>query len=495
MLNFGALGLPALLPNHIRILADAGVILSMEEGDYRLVDSAEATDDQKHQLDEAIALAGRIWESRESDARTESLQVRGSGTVVPLESSPSEALLPLGFVADAPFTHSKLTSLVSIGLPIPSTPAEKRDELGGLAAAQMASRWHSVLEMRHRLARTLKLASHPFARTSPHPQPGQAIASQSMYSMAAFSHWLNSDNNSTFGRIAVGLTAAAAYWLPAGQTASFAESEPLDDQDRAELTLPFPQVFLAFAEPLLLEPSTAPTSDESQYWGQLSATTHDALRDDVTVRELYEARDRDRGEGPWTVPHAGELIGKFGAQIEGILLLADRVGRPDDLFAWCLTIPGAYGAEIGRFAIPASRGKTKYRDVVDNLTAVVAWAHWHEPDAATEVPLGISANDADALISSPAFRRDAKRSGAGIRVIDVGSTNRRSKSPRSLSPEEPDTHVTPHIRRGHWRRQRFGSNLEHFKRIRIAPVLVNAHRGDVKPRVYRLRLPKADVAS
>lgn len=347
--------------------------------------------------------------------------------------------------------------------------------------------------MRHRISTELKLASHPFARLSPYPHPGQALASQNMYTLAAFSHWFNAEANGSVGKAAIGLTAAASYWLPAGQTASFAESEPLDESDRAELTLPFPQVFLAFAEPLLLEPRSDPEPADEAYFLGLSATAHDALKDDVSVRDLLEARDRDRGEHEWRVVDLDEMIAKFGAQIEGVLLLADSIGRPDDFFAWCLTIPGSYGANLGRFVLPALRSKTDYREVLDNLTAVVAWAHWHEPDASTDIPLGIPHEDAEGIISTSEFRREARRSGAGIRVIDVGATHRRAASIRSVVSNERETPITPHIRRGHWRRQRFGSRLEQTKRIRIAPVLVNAHRGDVAPRVYRLRASRSDA--
>ena len=40
--------------------------------------------------------------------------------------------------------------------------------------------------------------------------------------------------------------------------------------------------------------------------------------------------------------------------------------------------------------------------------------------------------------------------------------------------------------RGHWRRQRHGPGKVEVKRVRIAPALVNAARGPLAPRVYRL---------
>ena len=53
--------------------------------------------------------------------------------------------------------------------------------------------------------------------------------------------------------------------------------------------------------------------------------------------------------------------------------------------------------------------------------------------------------------------------------------------------------VAPHVRRGHWRRQRYGERNTQIRRIRIAPLLVNAHRGDVANQVYRLPTVAADL--
>ncbi len=138
------------------------------------------------------------------------------------------------------------------------------------------------------------------------------------------------------------------------------------------MVLPFPNVFLAFAEPLLLEPSATPTPAEVDRWKSLSQVTHDALRANESLGDLIASRSR-ADLSDMSAPGLDEMLTSFGAQVEGVLLLSDSLGRPDDLFAWCFTIRGAYGASLGRFVVPASRSVTQYRDVVDNLTAVVAW--------------------------------------------------------------------------------------------------------------------------
>jgi hypothetical protein len=376
---------------------------------------------------------------------------------------------------------------LAVGLPLPSTPAASRNALARRNAEDILGAWRGVFELRRLVTDRLSLPSHPFAPLAHHAQPGQGLALQNTYAGAAFSGWLHQGTGSAYAQAAIGLTAAATYWLPAGQTASFAESEPMDESDRAEMILPFPQVFLAFAEPLVLEPAVTATAETKAKWRVLSELTHDTYQGNGTAGGVVEDLYRRTGANAWALPTIDDMVSELGAHIEGVLLLADSLGRPEDRFAWCLTIPGAYGSTLGRFVVPALRSATEYRDVVDNLTAVVAWAQWHEPDQSTTVPLGVSAEDLEDYISSPDFQRNAKRAGAGIRVVDVRSTHRAAGSRPSRDSGASDVNVTPHIRRGHWRRQRYGQRLEQSKRIRIAPVLVNAHRGDIAHRVYRLR--------
>jgi hypothetical protein len=486
LLNVGAIAPDLIAPHYRQKLIDQGLVTVGEQKTHQLTPSNALTAEQNRVLNEAIDLAKRVWDSRAGDLDPAAVHAWGSSPIVRYDRESDAALRSLGWTKEqtavAPAEDSQM---LAIGLPLPSTPASTRSRLANYGAERTMTAWRDVISSRLRVAKKLELAAHPFAQLNPHPHPGQALATQNSYALAAYARWLNERDDTAWGHAAVGLTASATYWLPAGQTASFAESEPLNESDRAEMILPFPNVFLAFAEPLLLERSEAPSTSATDRWRRLSEITHDALRGDQTIGDLLSERSRV-SDLDWPIPSLDQMIAGFGAQIEGVLLLADNLGRPDDRFAWCLTIRGAYGASLGRFVVPASRALTQYRDVIDNLTAVIAWAQWHEPDSSTEIPLGVAPGDVDALISTTAFKRDAKRAGAGIRVVNVGSTYRNGKS-RRTGETEPDTHVSPHIRRGHWRRQRFGPGLEGSKRIRIAPVLVNAHRGDIAPRVYRLR--------
>lgn len=472
-------------PSYRQRLIDENVVFLGEDGRYQVRDPGDLTASQNSIRDEAIEFAHRIWQSHTSNLDADSVHVWGSSNVVDSNGAPGEPRLTLGFTSEVKDHEISAGIQVPVGLPLASTPATIRRALALRSPEDILGAWRGVFESRRLVTERMGLSSHPFAPLAHHPQPGQGLAVQNSYALAAFSTWLHLDKGGACAETAVGLTAAATYWLPAGQTASFAESEPMDESDRAEMILPFPQVFLAFAEPLVLEPVTALTAQTEEKWRVLSEITHDVHRGTVTAGQVVE--DRSRQADPWPTPTLDEMISELGAHVEGVLLLADSLGRPEDVFAWCLTIPGAYGATLGRFVVPALRSTTEYRDVIDNLTAVVAWAQWHEPDESTAVPLGVSSEDLEDYISSKDFQRNAKRAGAGIRVVDVGSTYRRTGSRATRETEGSDVHVTPHIRRGHWRRQRFGQGLEQIKRIRIAPVLVNAHRGDIAHRVYRLR--------
>jgi hypothetical protein len=474
-------------PSFRQQLLDQGVVLIGEDDGHHVANLDHLSPEQKSLLEEANETAARIWASRSSDFDANAIHAWGSGAVLITDGEHGEALTALGATSGLAVMEAADIARDAIDAPLASMPATRRRSIATLPADNVLVAWRSLFVARRRIADNLGLSTHPFASIPTHPFPSQGLAAQNTYATAAFSGWLHDNNGNAYAETAVGLTAAATYWLPAGQTASFAESDPLDETDRAELVLPFPQVFLAFAEPLALDPVEAPAPEGPETWRLLSEITHDASRDNQDLMSVIQAHLRSPHDDRWFAPPLEAAIAQLGAQVEGLLLLADSFGRPEDLFAWCISVPALYGSTLGRFVVPASRSTTAYRDAVDNLTAVVAWAQWHEPDDDTAAPFGISPVDFESLVTSKDFRRNGRRSGAGVRVVDVGATHRPASPSITSSDGSSEFHVSPHIRRGHWRRQRYGTGLEQIKRIRIAPVLVNAHRGDVAPRVYRLR--------
>lgn len=279
------------------------------------------------------------------------------------------------------------------------------------------------------------------------------------------------------GQVAFGLSAAAPFWLPPGQTGSYIEGDPPVGVDLDDLRLPYPQVLLVPAEPLRLEPIVADDPDV-----RLALLDEAALRlsSPDEAPDLFDLVGLPFDSELWNdLPELGQLISACGALVEAVLLLGDSQGRPSDLFAWCLAVPGRSGGLLGRIVLPARRSRTAYRAQITNLLAVAAWGDWHPPD--TELVVPDRPADLTRLIGTDAFRRMEARGGAGaVRVLNVRRTAGRSAS------DGNGRAVAPHARRGHWRRQHYGPAGSLVRRVRIAPVLVNAGQAHLAPRVYRL---------
>jgi hypothetical protein len=180
-----------------------------------------------------------------------------------------------------------------------------------------------------------------------------------------------------------------------------------------------------------------------------------------------------------------DAIASRGAHIEAVLLLADAHGHLDDLFAWCVAVPSsAAGGVLGRWVIPASRQHSSYANLVANAAAVAAWADWHRPGQSRTV----DEQGADSAGGEAGGSRQ-KRPEDSVHVLNVTATT--PAEPRLLAKGEPTGRTTaPHRRRGHWRRQHYGPGRTQTRRIRIAPVMVNAGRlGADRPQIYRLPTP------
>jgi hypothetical protein len=337
--------------------------------------------------------------------------------------------------------------------PTPTMPAVIREQLGTRSPADLLSSWGDRLASHQVVGRDLGAHGTLLGTAPRHPRPGRAAVLRSLYAASATSSWLHAQDvgsapesidaaapghrwggarqRASFGRAAVGLAAAAPFWLPAGQTHAFASSEALDDDARAEIALPYPQVLLAFAEPLVLAPVREPTPAEAAAFSTWSTQLSGQLASpDATLDQLAP-----RDFGPLD---AGAVMEFAGCTIEAVLLFADSLGAPADEFAWCVALPGRHGrAVLGRFVIPARHDRTRYRALLDNLMAVAAWADWHEPDTAATPAL-----DAPG-VPPPQVRRDADRHGADVHVLNVGRT-----VGHAHSAEPTGKTVAPHVRAG-----------------------------------------------
>lgn len=139
------------------------------------------------------------------------------------------------------------------------------------------------------------------------------------------------------------------------------------------------------------------------------------------------------------------------------------------------------GATLGRWVVPASRSATSYANLVTNAAPVAAWADWHRPGHKR-------GEDEQESVTAPSSGT-AKRPEDSVHVLNVTATT--PADPQPTAKGEPTGRTTaPHRRRGHWRRQHFGPGRTQTRRVRIAPVMVNAGRlGSDRPQIYRLPAP------
>jgi hypothetical protein len=291
-------------------------------------------------------------------------------------------------------------------------------------------------------------------------------------SLAALSepHWSPTTPVDELWQSAARMVAAAVpYWLPAGQTANYLHSEPLDDTDRNELRLPYQHVAVVPAEPLVIDPVETPTGDEQHQFAALELTSRRIAGTASTAAKLTDLLPYDAD--PPTLERAIEV---FGAEIEAVVCEADGGGVRTNRILWCVAIPTRRrDAVLGRFTIPAFADRGLLGDIADQFAAVAAWGRWSDHDLA-------AADGTDR--AGPVQRRPRSI----VNVLDVGRT-----SPADTHSSTPTGRtVAPHMRRGHWRRQRHGPGSTLVKRVRIAPVLVNSTRGPLAPQIYRL--PRLD---
>lgn len=358
--------------------------------------------------------------------------------------------------------------------------AALRDATAAAGATAVASAFIEGMQRSVNLAASSQIPS--LVASSPaYPAPADAASLQAWYTAAAMGAW-GRHRTSTDARTAVAAAAAVPFWLPPGHTIAYLDSEPLSGDDVDDMRLPFAQVLVAFSEPARL-----PALNQGALAGddpRLAAIDHVVATSDGLPgpREILVA-----GTNSFTAPllTLWDVIAARGAHIEAVLLLADAHGHLDDLFAWCISIPATTtGAVIGRWVIPASRSATNYANLVTNAAAVAAWADWHRPGHSRDV------KEQQAQQIPRNQRTSPQRPEDTVHVLNVTAT-----TPTEPTRGEPTGRTTrPHRRKGHWRRQHYGPGRANTRRLRIAPVMVNAGRpGTERPQIYRLPAPTPTV--
>lgn len=243
--------------------------------------------------------------------------------------------------------------------------------------------------------------------------------------------------------------------------------------------MPFAQVLVTFAEPARLPAIDAGAlrDDPRMTWIDHIVASGDGLPD---TRDMMIAGTNNFQS---QLPTLWDVVAARGAHVEAVLILADGHGRLDDLFGWCVAIPSdTAGSVLGRWVIPASRTATSYANLVANAAAVAAWADWHRP--------GHARDEVEHEAIAGGEKPNGKRPEDTVHVLNVTATT--PAEPQPTVKGEPTGRTTaPHRRRGHWRRQHFGHGRTQTRRVRIAPVMVNAGRLSAdRPQIYRLPTPK-----
>jgi hypothetical protein len=369
----------------------------------------------------------------------------------------------------------------AVPLPGEDWSAARRDSLALASPGDVLPAWRDWLHARTALLDADAALTAPWAPADPYPTPADALAVQLRYLRSAGGAWVRADyaddnagtsTAATWGQLTCAVAGAVPFWLPPGHSAGYLDSQPLQAEDRDDLRLPYPQVVVTFADPVLLpardgadlDPDAAQALTLRDWWA-LNLVS----RSDKPSGIIDWWRCGDRVAHATARPVAGDVIAARGAVVEGVLLMADARGRLRDRFAWLVAVPGAYDGVLARWVIPADLPATAHADLIWNLAAVAAWGDWHEAAS----PAG----------SSGPEHRDWLAAGGpgGVRVLDVATT-----AGRAQDSEDTGRSIAAHMRRGHWRRQRYGTGLSMVRRVRIAPVLVNAGKGELAPRVYRM---------
>jgi hypothetical protein len=377
---------------------------------------------------------------------------------------------------DAPAVVPSVTAL-STG------SAAQRDAAVAAGEARVADAFIAALQHNVTAASRSQIRSM-VASGSAYPAPADAASLQAWYAVSAVGAW-GRLRTVTQGRIAVAAAAAVPFWLPPGHTIAYLDSEPLTGEDIEDMRMPFAQVLVTFAEPARLPAidSGVLRDDPRMRWMDHLVAAGKGLPD---VREMIIA-GTNHFQSP--LPSLWDAIAGRGAHVEAVLLLADAHGRLDDLFGWCVAVPSeTAGGTLGRWVIPASRRSTSYASLVANAAAVAAWADWHRPGH-------VRGEEEQEPVAASGGKAGATRAEDTVHVLNVTATT--PSDPQLTAKGEPTGRSTaPHRRRGHWRRQHFGPGRTQTRRVRIAPVMVNAGRlGADRPQIYRLPTPTSTTSS
>ena len=270
---------------------------------------------------------------------------------------------------------------------------------------------------------------------------------------------------------------AVPHFLDADAAVGILASHPPEPADLAELRLPYPRIAVWFGRVLEVG---AELHDWPSEWDHLS----DLSGQPTSMRTVV-----------------GDLRA-LGGGIEGAVLTERPGGGLADEVMWLVSVnpdatrPGTAALDRYRATVWGRLSSAHLAHVAHNLAATVSWAEWHEPDRGLELPDDPRSRTWRKAVRRGEFRRHEPRgAAAGVRVLDVART---TVADRVVGGSDAAAgHASPitHLRRAHWRHQRFGPGLSSSRLVRVPATVVNPGGGPLAPVVYRVPAPEATAAT
>ena len=313
---------------------------------------------------------------------------------------------------------------------------------------------------------------------------------------------------------------ARSYWLPAGSEAMVLSSSPPDTS--IDIRLPESNCIVWFAQPVRIPEQMLPDVRDLI----IEAILHNrkllsSTRDPASWREFVLPNGhihhylRRSEPGQIDVSVIADLTGyrTEESHLEGILILADEVRRPQDMTGWLIrhTQRTEAGVINHRSIVPGMVPDAVWGHLVRLLAGVMDFGEWTIPEQLESMPPP-SARRRDRRRWQRDIRRGEMRErerAGGLGQIHVLRTrpSARDEVPADRTFEDVSTATsgvgdgrirpTTHYRTGHFRRQHVGPRVEGCIEVRwIEGVIVNPDVSPHEPRVYVLpRHPNKSVST
>lgn len=241
------------------------------------------------------------------------------------------------------------------------------------------------------------------------------------------------------------VASAVPYFVTAPEVAMHLDGEDLDPELVADLHLPFSRVLIVFGAPFFLP---APLIRLLPTWPPSSSALN--LRHEPWITEMK----------------------RLGGALLGVVLLGTDTLTPLDRCIWLIAV-GNPATEVR--AIPGWPSRSNLKGHLERLAAAVSHARWQPSDR--HIPREVHGSR---QLGTPGSNQPPKADATVIR-----SNPRRSV--RYLGSRPSGRAVSPHARRGHYRRQRIGSRVDwHYEWRWIAPTFVAGYMDDDPGKIYFL---------